>query len=116
MQVILRWGLAGGALLALSGAAQAQTTVITSEAVELTPTQRTTIYRTVTRESRIVASRPGYRVRPGDRVEETVELHEVPRTVIAEVPVVQRYRFMVVNNEVLLIDPATSEVVEIIRP
>ena len=39
----------------------------------------------------------------------------IPSTVIEEVPTVRRYRYMVVNNEVVLVDPATSEVIEIIR-
>ena len=39
----------------------------------------------------------------------------MPETVITEVPAVKRYRYMHVNNQVVLVDPDTSEVVEIIR-
>ena len=40
----------------------------------------------------------------------------MPTTVIVEeVPTLRRYRYMVVNDEVVLVDPATSEIVEIIR-
>jgi Protein of unknown function (DUF1236) len=109
------------AILILAGAtaASAQTTiierdspaVITRERVELTPAQRTTIYRTVTREHVRVA----FAVRLGARVPQTVELQEIPSAVVTEVPSVRRYRYMVVNNEVVLVDPATSEVIEIIR-
>ena len=87
-------------------------TVITRERVELSPAQRTTIYRTVTRER---AAPQSVDVRIGARVPRAVELREIPSTVIEEVPAVRRYRYMVVNNEVVLVDPATSEVVEIIR-
>jgi hypothetical protein len=112
------------AILILAGAtaASAQTTiierdspaVITRERVELTPAQRTTIYRTVTREHVRVAP-PSFAVRLGARVPQTVELQEIPSAVVTEVPSVRRYRYMVVNNEVVLVDPATSEVIEIIR-
>ena len=110
------------AILVATTAANAQTTiierdspsVITRERVELTPAQRTTIYRTVTRE-RVRAAAPGIDVRLGARVPQAVELSEIPTAVIEEVPTVRRYRYMVVNNEVVLVDPATSEVVEIIR-
>ena len=112
------------AILILAGAtaAGAQTTiierdspgVITRERVELTPVQRTTIYRTVTRE-RVSTAPPSFAVRPGVRVPQTVELQEIPSTVVQEIPSVRRYRYMVVNNEVVLVDPATSEVIEIIR-
>jgi len=119
-------------LLMLAGAGHAQTTVIersspgqttviersspsviTREQVELTPAQRTTIYRTVTRERRVVPE--GVDVRLGARVPQAVELYEIPAPVVTEIPSVRRYRYMVVNNEVVLVDPATSEVVEIIR-
>jgi Protein of unknown function (DUF1236) len=126
--------LFGGAaaLLLIAGAAAAQTTiiqrdspsttviqgetpsVITRERVELTPEQRTTIYRTVTRE-RARAVPETIDARLGARVPGSVELREMPTIVVQEVPDVRRYRYMVVNNEVLLVDPATSEVIEIIR-
>lgn len=110
------------AILVASTAAPAQTTiierdnpsVITRERIELSPAQRTTIYRTVTRE-RVRAPAATVDVRLGARVPQAVELAEIPSAVIEEVPAVRRYRYMVVNNEVLLVDPATSEVVEIIR-
>lgn len=111
------------AILVATTAANAQTTIIerdnppvvTRERIELTPAQRTTIYRTVTRE-RVRTAEPGFAVRLGARVPQAVELSEIPAAVIEEVPTVRRYRYMVVNNEVVLVDPATSEVVEIIRP
>jgi len=88
--------------------------VVTRERVELTPAQRTTIYRTVTRERTHVAPRE-VEVRLGARVPRSVELREMPTTLVEDVPSVRRYRYMVVNNEVVLVDPATSEVIEIIR-
>ena len=110
------------AILVVTTAANAQTTVIerdnpsviTRERVELTPAQRTTIYRTVTRE-RVRTAPAAVDVRLGARVPQAVELSEIPSVVIEQVPTVRRYRYMVVNNEVVLVDPATSEVVEIIR-
>ena len=115
----------GAAMLMLAGAttaALAQTTVIerqgpatiTRERIDLTPTQRTTIYRTVTRE-RVQTAPRDVDIRVGARVPRTVELREIPPTLIEEVPTVRRYRYMVVNNEVVLVDPATSEVVEVIH-
>jgi Protein of unknown function (DUF1236) len=109
------------ALMAGAAAASAQTTVITREPVEsrtvvttgplqLTPVQRQTIYRTIVREQ--VARAPAtveYRV--GARVPESVQLYSVPQAVAVEVPAIRAYKYMVVNDRVVLIDPATSEVV-----
>jgi len=108
-------------LLAGASAASAQTTVITREPVEsrtvvtteplrLTPVERQTIYRTIVRE-RVSPARPTVEYRVGTRVAESVQLYSVPQEVAVEVPVIRSYKYMVVNDRVVLIDPATSEVV-----
>ena len=109
--------------LALAGmsAASAQTTVITREPAEtqtiitqptlvLTPTQRETVYRDIVRAR--VTPAPGtvtYTV--GSRVPSDVRLYAIPDSVAVEVPAVRQYRYMMVNGRVVLVDPATSEVV-----
>jgi hypothetical protein len=109
------------ALLAGAGAAGAQTTVITREPVEsrtvvvseplqLTPVQRQTIYRTIVRE-RVSPPRPTVEYRVGTRVPESVQLYPMPQEVAVEVPAIRSYKYMAVNDRVVLIDPATSEVV-----
>jgi hypothetical protein len=114
----------GLALIVAAGTAQAQTTIITrepappatvgavvtTERLQLSPVQRQTIYRTVTKE-RVAPAQATVEYRVGMRVPEATTLYEVPPTVIAEVPSVRSYKYMVVNNRVWLVDPATSEVV-----
>ena len=109
------------ALLAGAGAASAQTAAITDEPVEtrtivtthplaLTPYERHRIYRTIVRAPvQTVPPRVAYRV--GSRVPERVQLYEVPQPVAVEVPAVRTYKYMVVNDRVVLVDPVTSEVV-----
>jgi len=109
------------ALLAGASTASAQTTVITREPVEsrtvvtteplqLTPVQRRTIYRTIVRE-RVVPARQTVEYRVGARVPENVQIYQVPQEVAVEVPTIKPYKYMVVNDRVVLIDPVTSEVV-----
>jgi Protein of unknown function (DUF1236) len=110
-------------VLAGTAAANAQTTIIerdspsvvTRERVDLSPAQRTIIYRSATHGRVRTAPPPGVEVRLGARVPRSVELYEMPTTIVEEVPTIRRYRYMVVNDEVVLVDPATSEVVEVIR-
>ena len=119
-----RFGCAA-AILVLAGTvtASAQTTtiierspsVITREHVDLSPAQRTIIYRSVVRERVRIAPSAGVEVRLGARVPRSVDLYEMPTTIVQEVPTLRRYRYMVVNDEVVLVDPATSEVVEVIH-
>jgi len=110
------------ALLAGTSAASAQTTVITREPVEtqtvvtaqptlvLTPQQRQTIYRDIARE-RVVPAPGTVTYSVVTRVPSEVRLYSVPDSVAVEVPAVRQYRYMMVNGRVVLVDPATSEVV-----
>jgi len=110
------------AVVAGATAASAQTTVITREPVEsrtvvttepleLTPVQRRTIYRTIVRE-RMAPAEPTIEYRVGARLPDSVRLYSVPQEVAVEVPAIRSYKYMVVNNRVVLVDPATSLVVE----
>jgi hypothetical protein len=86
-------------------------TVVTTEPLELTPVQRRTIYRTIVRE-RVAPAEPTIEYRVGARLPDNVRLYEVPQEVAVEVPAIRSYKYMVVNNRVVLVDPATSQVVE----
>jgi hypothetical protein len=124
------FGYAVLALVLSCGTVAAQTTVITREPatsetiitreaapvvrerVELTPAQRTTVYRTIVKE-RTVAPAPTVveEVRVGARIPASTQLYAIPESVAVEVPTVKSYKYMVVNNRVVLVDPATSTVV-----
>ena len=116
------YAASAAALIAGLSSAAAQTTIITREPVpsqtivtttqplQLTPTQRQTVYRTIVRE-RVAPAQPTVTYRVGMRVPETTQLYSVPDTVAVEVPAVRSYKYMMVNDRVVLVDPATSEVV-----
>jgi hypothetical protein len=133
-----RLPIAACVLIASAGIASAQTTIITREPVQtetvitrgapppmvverrapvvvehqrlvLTPVQRRTIYRTIVRDRATVAT-TGSAVEIGARIPAETRLYEVPQTLAVEVPAIQRYRYMVINDRVLLVDPATSTV------
>ena len=110
------------AVVAGATTASAQTTIITREPVEtrtavttepleLTPVQRRTIYRTIVRE-RVAPAEPTVEYRVGARLPDSVRLYSIPQEVAVEVPKIRSYKYMVVNDRVVLVDPATSLVVE----
>jgi hypothetical protein len=115
------------AIVFATGAAQAQTTIVTQpvqtetvvttrQPLVLSPVQRKTIYRTIVREpvaapAVTVGQAPVVEYRVGARVPSTATLYPVPHEVAVEVPAVQNYRYMVINNRAWLVDPATSEIV-----
>lgn len=104
------------AVLAGASVASAQTTTIIERpaVVELSPTERTVIRRHVLRE-RVVVQRPSVELRVGAPVPSSVELYEFPEEVYVDVPEVRRYRYVQFEDEIALVDPETSEIIEIIR-
>jgi hypothetical protein len=104
MKIKLIAGVAAVAML--STGALAQTAVI-----ELAPEDRTVVYST------IIASPPPppaatFSLEVGATVPAEVELYEVPATI--EVEPVRTYRYVVVEQQVVLVDPGTREIVAII--
>jgi hypothetical protein len=108
-------------LLAGASASHAQTTVITQEPVQsrtvvttapvqLTPAQRQTVYRTIVRE-RVAPPQASVEYRVGTRIPANAQLYAVPQDLAVEVPAIRPYKYMVVNGRVMLVDPATSQVV-----
>lgn len=86
-------------------------TIVTTEPLQLTPAQRQTIYRTIVREPVVEAPPPTVEYRVGMRVPHTTRLYQVPKSVTVEVPAIRTYKYMVVNHRIVLVDPASSEVV-----
>lgn len=54
-------------------------------------------------------------VRIGQRVPENVELDMMPDMIVSEVPEIRTYRYFVIGDEIVLVEPQTREVVEIVR-
>jgi hypothetical protein len=114
MRSIFRNAVLGLAVAAANSAAHAQVVVTEPggtviEPLQLTPTQRTVIYRTIVHQRTIPAPSIEYRI--GARVPEAIALEPLPDTVVAEVPAIRSYRYVVANNRVILVDPATGVVV-----
>lgn len=107
------------AALVLAGAAvpaSAQAVLIERPApgyVELSPAQRTVVYRYVVVERPVVAP-PPVELRVGVPVPPAVELRTFPEEVYVEAPPIRGYRYFHVEDQVVLVDPETREIVDII--
>ena len=85
------------------------TTTTTTTRQTLTPEDRTVVRRYVT-EQRRPSVRVQERVAVGSRLPASVELYAVEGG-----PGVSRYRYTIVNDEPVLVDPGTREVIEVLR-
>ena len=99
-----------GLLLASAGIASAQTTVVVpaepSGTVLVQPEQRTVIREYVTKNPVASVNILGLELNLGAKVPETVVLHEVPDV---------EYRYAVVDNRTIIVDPVTHEIIDIIE-
>jgi hypothetical protein len=102
----IKVGTAAILLLASAGFAAAQ------PVLALTPEQQVTIYRSITREPIRTEPPAGWNAKVGVRVPSTVELYDVPATVAAAP--VRHYRYTILNNQVVLVEPSTRRVVQIL--
>jgi hypothetical protein len=84
---------------------------VTTQPLALTPVQRRTIYRTIVTREPVETPPPAVEYRVGTQVPHGARLYVVPDDVAVEVPAVRSYRYVRVNNHVVLVDPVTSEVV-----
>ena len=107
------------ALVAGAGLAMAQTsgTTAPSAGLELTPQQRTAIYQIVSREKGKVRTPPPVtlRVSVGAELPASLELYTLPDDVGAEVPATKLYKYTVVQDQVVIVDPTTMKVIDVIH-
>ena len=98
------------AMLAGAGATYAQDTVVVPverpNAIVVQPEQKTVIRKYV-RENPVASINVlGLELNLGSKVPDTVTLYEVPDT---------RYRYTVIDNRTVLVDPETHEIVEVLN-
>ncbi|ANT51015.1 DUF1236 domain-containing protein [Mesorhizobium amorphae] len=99
MRLHLATTAAGVLLLAGVGAAAAQDVIIQ-------PEQETVIREYVQKKPLASIKIPGVELNVGTALPDTVELYEVPNV---------KYRYVVVDNQTVLVDPGTRKIVKIIQ-
>ncbi|MER9416196.1 DUF1236 domain-containing protein [Mesorhizobium sp. M0306] len=99
MRMHLSAAAAGFLLLAGVGAAAAQDVVIE-------PQQETIVREYVKKQPLASVQLPGVELNVGSTLPDTVELHEVPDV---------KYRYVVVDNQTILVDPGTRRIVKVIQ-
>ena len=107
------------ALVPFTGHAQqaaAQTNdVATSQKLELTPAERKAIYAAVSKDKSKVAPQ-SFSTKVGDDVPPMIELYSLPDETVAENPAAELYKYTMVENEVVVVDPTRMRIVDRIGP
>ncbi len=115
--------LVGAIALGLSiGAAAAQTgnmdqtvgAAPPATRIELDPTQRTAIYNAVRSENRKIIPSAELQPSVGTQVPPSMELYILPDQALTEAPAAKIFKYTMVQNQVVLVDPTTLRVVDVI--
>ena len=82
---------------------------------ELTPTQRSAIYDAVRKDkSKVAPSR--FSTAVGAEVPAMIELYMLPDDILAQNPAAKFYKYTVVQDRVVLVDPTNMRIVTVIGP
>jgi hypothetical protein len=81
--------------------------------VNLTDAQQRLLLESVRNER--LPETPIAELTDGETVPQDVPLAPVPSTVVAQIPMIERYRLFLANDQVVLVDPGTRVVVDIVR-
>jgi hypothetical protein len=96
-------------------AAKTQDSMSKSGSLQLSAAQKTSIFKSVTKDK--VKSPPpaNMQVSVGAQVPASIELYALPANVIAEVPATKSYKYTVAQSQVVIVDPTSMKVVEVIK-
>ncbi|MGX9148372.1 DUF1236 domain-containing protein [Mesorhizobium sp. 128a] len=89
----------GAALMLLAGAG-----VAAAEDVIITPEQDTVVREYVKKQPLASLKLPGVELKVGTALPDTVELREVPKV---------KYRYVVIDNRTVLVDPGTRKIIKV---
>lgn len=84
--------------------------------VQLSEKQRTDVHRDILKESNVNRVNVNVNVRIGERVPRDVRLAALPASIVSIVPAYRSYRYFVIEERVVIVDPASYEIVEVIMP
>jgi hypothetical protein len=100
-------GVAAGGEAVISGAIEQKPL--------LTPAQRNAIYREVSSDKGKTASKSFSPIIGGD-VPPMIELYAMPDDAFADIPAAKLYKFTMVENKVVVVDPTHMRVIDVIGP
>ncbi len=96
------------------GTGPAPKSATAERALELTPAQRLAIYQSVTQTQKNNAAPIGFRATVGAVVPSAVELKPLSDTLAKLVPQATALRIGMIEKEVILVDPATRQIVAVV--
>jgi Protein of unknown function (DUF1236) len=84
--------------------------------LDLSQSQRETVHQSISnRQAKKDTAPVGFRAVVGAQVPQSIELEPLPKTIIELVPKIADYQYAFVANQVLIVDPRSRTVVDVIH-
>ena len=84
--------------------------------LQLSAAQKSAIFEAVNQEkSKVAPPETNFRVSMGSPVPPSIELYALPDGALSAAPAARAYKYIVVQNQIVLVDPTTMRVIDIIR-
>ena len=83
--------------------------------LKLTAAQKQTIYSSISSQKQRETAPPNFHAAIGAVMPSSVELQALPKTIVDLIPELKDYEYAMVTNQVLLVDPKSKQVIEIIN-
>jgi len=84
--------------------------------LQLSAAQKSAIFEAVNQEkSKVAPPETNFRVSMGAPIPPSIELYVLPDGALSAAPAARPYKYIVVQNQIVLVDPTTMRVVDIIR-
>jgi len=126
MRTYLGLGAIALSLLGSMGGAQAQSVsqfqsgssipgTSETQGLKLSAAQRATIFKAINQEKDKITPPPPFQPRIGAEAPASMALYILPDDALAQIPDGQQYKYTVVQNQVVLVDPTTMRIVDVIR-
>jgi hypothetical protein len=85
------------------------------ERLNLTPAQRAAIVKAVDADKMQTTPTPPFSPVVGAEAPPSIPLHLLPEAAIAVVPAGDRYQYTLLDNNVVIVEPTTMRIVEVIK-
>jgi hypothetical protein len=116
--------LALAALLALSGATAASAanrmanpsnkTPGASDTLKLSNTQQKSIWKDISRQASNQTAPTGFNAAVGTAIPSTVSTHPLPRQAARDVPAAKPYRYAMLQDKVLIVNPSDHKIADVV--
>ncbi len=117
MNTYSRNGIVALALLASAGVAAAagmSRSAATNDHLNLTGAQQKEIWQGVSQQASKETAPATFKATLGEATPSSIKLQPLPTKVSSEVPAVKSYDFAMLQNQVLIVDPSSRKIVDIV--